>query len=87
MCNGTPFTVEKISSRVRIELGPLSLPEISIFTTLNAVGGMWILFLTNEILAVLENSALPNGVRQLTQVTLEFNISEVTSFRHSHENL
>ena len=23
VCNGTPFTVEKISSRVRIELSPL----------------------------------------------------------------
>ena len=23
VCNGTPFTVEKISPRVRIELGPL----------------------------------------------------------------
>ena len=23
LCNGTPFTVEKISPRVRIELGPL----------------------------------------------------------------
>ena len=23
MCNGTPFTAEKISPRVRIELGPL----------------------------------------------------------------
>ena len=29
MCNGTPFTVEKISPRVRIELGPLDRPALN----------------------------------------------------------